>query len=76
MTYANIANATADTRTGVAMIPSSIPAGWSGKAAVACQADLDDANLLLAGLDALLVAAGDAAAALDNTASQCVVASS
>lgn len=73
MTAANIANAASDARTGIAMVPSSVPPGWAGPAASACQIDLDCAQQLLSGIEALLITATDAAVALDNATSyQCV----
>lgn len=68
MTATHISFARDDAETGVSMVPTLIPLGWTGLAASACQTDLDDAHVLLGGLDALLTAAYDAAAAVDDAA--------
>lgn len=58
------------TATGTAMVPASVPAGWTGSAATACQTSLDDVVALLAGLDTLMTDAQDAVAAYENAKAQ------
>ncbi|MDU0347358.1 hypothetical protein [Actinomyces sp. MRS3W] len=57
---------------GTGMVPATVPTGWTGAAATACQTSLDDAVILLSGLESLLIDAQDAVAALENAESQAV----
>ncbi|RAX22519.1 MULTISPECIES: hypothetical protein [unclassified Actinomyces] len=58
------------TTTGTAMVPASVPAGWTGAAATACQTSLDDVVALIAGLDTLMTDAQGAMTAYENAKSQ------
>ncbi|MDO4242717.1 MAG: hypothetical protein Q4C85_02975 [Actinomyces sp.] len=68
MSSSHVSLAQDDADTAVAMVPTLVPSGWTGLAANACQTDLDEAVLLLSGLDALLTTAYDAISALDDMA--------
>lgn len=74
MSTLNVALARDDVDTGVALVPSDVPATWTGSAATACQTVLDDVRLVLAGLTGLLDTAESAVAALDaadSASTQC-----
>ena len=70
MTAAHIALADSDIDAGVSLVPATVPAGWTGAASSACQRQLDDLRIVLAGLTPLLNAAISAMSLLDDASGQ------
>lgn len=55
---------------GAALVPATVPSGWTGSASAACQTALDDVVAKVAGLDTLMTNAQNAMTALENAESE------